>query len=241
MKSPFSFLLKILLSGIIIFSVSSCEELEEIQEELQKAPTPTKNLMQGVWEVTEAYDLEKDTIITDYIKVLFNGFHLSSDNTVVSTAGPMTTYLVYGPNKYSNVTSMISQVFNYAELNWTGGEFFIGSKVQERFTLEMKLEGVGGSNTLNDMLGLIGIEVDCLSEVVYHRFLDVKVDIDESQPDQMVWTFDDATTTFYFLKDDYGDTKAWAGWDIPFRKCRFVLEKRSKSLIDIVTEINESK
>lgn len=239
-----------LLAGLLlIMTLNSCEEIQEELKDLQKAPTPTKNLMLGVWEVTEAYDIsnpDSTVDITEKIKVLFTGFHLSSDNGVNSTAGPMVTYLVYGPNKWTEILSSLNQVFDYAkavvsdEVNLNTGEFFIGKEEQDRFTLEMKLEGVAGSSFVDNILSLFSIEQDLLSPVIYHRFRDVRVDINENQPDMMVWTFDNLTNTYYFTKNEFGDNSLWAGIDFPFRNCEFVLRKKSKSLIDIVKETSEA-
>ena len=102
--------------------------------------TPTKTKMEGVWEVTTVYN-EQSTDITKRVEFPVVAFHLSSDGTIISTSGPLIMYMVYGDNKFTSIASKIDQVFNYASLDFNGGEFFVGGGVQDKFTLEMKLEG----------------------------------------------------------------------------------------------------
>ena len=83
---------------IIILVTFQCEYL--LEEEI-----PTKSNMEGVWEVIEAYD-EDGTPIIDDIAFPVAAFHLSSDNTVLSTAGPMTMYIVYGNSEYVKIASI---------------------------------------------------------------------------------------------------------------------------------------
>ncbi len=209
---------------------STCELEEE-------KPTPTRELMQGVWEITEAYDLEADDTITDKTTVLYSGIHLSSDGTVISTAGPLVTYLVYGDSKWTQISSIVDQVFNYANLSFNGGDYFTkDDRVFDRFTLEMKLEGIGGSKSLEDLLSIFNINEEWMKTVVHHKFYDVKIEVDEDDPDYMVWTFDETTTPSYNTYDYKGDPLTWSGWTAPFRKCKWVLEKRSKSLEELVKE-----
>ena len=116
-----------------------------------KDETPTKTKMEGVWEVTNVYD-ENGVDIISQIEFPVVAFHLSSDNTVISTAGPLAMFIVYGDNKYTSIASHVDQVFNYVSLDFNGGEFFIGGGVQDRFTLEMKLEGLPGQKALTTLI-----------------------------------------------------------------------------------------
>lgn len=221
---------RFILFGLIAFGFYACEK---------DAPIPTKQRMEGaVWVVTEAYDSAGNDIMDKFQNPLIpiTAFHLSSDNTVLSTAGPMITYVVYGDSKWTQVSSIVDQVFNYANLSFNGGEYFVADGVTDRFALEMKLEGIGGSNTLETILNIFNIQAQWLETVVYHKFLDVKVAFNDKN-DRMTWTFDTQTWAKYNMKDQYGEYILWGGWPVTkFSKCRFVLDKKTKKLDDIVSE-----
>jgi hypothetical protein len=100
----------------------------------------------------------------------------------------------------------------------------------------MKLEGIGGTSTLVEILNIFNIQAEWLKEVVYHKFLDVKVSFNESN-DVMTWEFDNQTWAKYNMKDQYGEYVLWGGWPISkFSKCKFELTKKSKTLNDLVSE-----
>jgi hypothetical protein len=127
-------------------------------------------------------------------------------------------------------------VFNYVSLDFNGGEFFVGGGVQDRFTLEMKLEGLPGQKALTTLLDMLGITQDYLDVVIYHKFMDVGVSFDATG-DQMTWNIDNTTTAVYNTKDNYGNYILWQGWPVNnFSKCQIVMKKRSVELKDIVTE-----
>ncbi len=212
-------------AGIMLGTGTSCEKDE----------TPTKQKMEGVWEVTAAYDQNGKNILPQ-LEVPVVAFHLSSDNTVISTAGPMMMYIVYGDNKYTQIASTVDQVFNYASLDFTGGEFFVGDGVQDRFTLEMKLEGLPGQKTLTTLLNLLGISQSWLNVVIYHKFMDVGVSFNYDDT-QMTWDFDNYTKAVYNTKDQYGNYILWQGWPVNnFSRCSFVLKKRSQDISSIVEQ-----
>ncbi len=225
MKRSLSIFILITISFSLFFS--SCDDL--FLEE-----TPTKTRMQGIWKVTEVYS-EGDSLITPRFEFPITAFWLSDDNGVVSTAGPLMMYIVYGDNQYTNIFSKIDQVFDYTGLNYNSGEFFVASGVQERFTLEMKLEGLPGQDALTDLLIMIGINASWLETIVYHKFMDVKVDF--LSDEMMMWTFDVATHAQYNMKDQYGNYVLWEGWPVTgFQQVRIVLTKTVKSLNDVVIE-----
>ncbi len=204
----------------------------------EKDQTPTKTKMEGVWVVKEAYDSSGVSILDKVQNHLIpvTAFYLSSDNTVLSTGGPMATYLVYGDSKWTQISSTLDQIFNYANLSFNGGEFFVADGTPDRFALELKLEGIGGTSTLVEILNIFGIQAEWLKEVVYHKFINVGVTFNETNT-LMTWTWDDQTYAKYNMKDQYGDYILWGGWPInKFSKCKFVLEKKSKSLNDITTD-----
>jgi len=213
---------------VLAFIFTSCEKTDE---------TPTKKRMEGVWQVVEAYDSSGTDIMSKIQGVIpITVVYLTSDNTLLSTFGPLTTYLVYGDTKWTEISSKIDQVFNYANLSFNGGEYFIADGVVDRFTVEMKLEGIGGTSTLVEILNIFNIQAEWLKSVVYHKFLDVKVSFNPTG-DKMTWTFDNTTFARYNMKDQYGDYVLWMGFPTnKFSKSKFVLQKRSKTLQDLVQE-----
>jgi hypothetical protein len=222
--------MKLRFLSAMILSVLFLASCELFQEE-----PPTKSQMEGVWEVTSVITSSNQEIIQQ-LKFPIVAFHLSSDNTVVSTAGPLVMYLVYGENKYAQISSQIDQVFNYATLSFNGGEFFVGGGTQSRFTLEMKIEGVGGVAALTTLLELIGINPTFSVPVIYHKFMDVKVSFSE-RDETMTWELDATTKAVYNTKDSYGNYVLWQGWPVDnFQRCKITLQKRSKDIRDLVQE-----
>lgn len=210
----------------LIITFTACDLIEE--------EPPTKTQMEGVWSVSKAYDTETGQDITSQVNFPITAFQLSSDGTIISTAGPLIMYIVYGDSKYVEIASKIDEVFNYASLDFNGGEFFIGGGVQPRFTLEMKLEGLPGQKALTTLLELLGIGNDYLDVVVYHKFLNVKVDFSEDY-NTMYWEIDSQTTAVYNTKDNQGNYVLWNGWPVnSFSKVQITLEKQVQDLRDLV-------
>lgn len=211
----------------IQFYIVSCD--------LFQSEPPTKELMEGVWEVTSVKTSDGREII-DKVRLVISAFYLASDNTVLSTAGPLMMYIVYGENNYSQITGKLDQVFNYATLNLNGGEFFIGGGTQSTFTLEMKIEGIGGTQTLETLLSLMNIHPTFRVPVVYHKFMDVKVSF-ENKHQKMIWQFDNSTHAVYNTKDQYGNYVLWQGYPVEnFQRCTITLEKRTKDIRDLVRD-----
>ncbi len=212
---------------------ASCEKVEE--------PTPTNELMEGVWELTEAY--EGDSIVTDKVTSFFPSYvHLDNSNSVNSTMGPLFMYIVYGDSKFINITSKMDEVFSYMDVSLTEGEWFIDkNKVVDNFTVEMKLK-FPTMQTLTDIFDLLDVNLpevleDGMDLTIYHRFKYVSIIVDEDYPDEMIWEFTENVAADYNVKDMYGDKVAYTG--IPadgFSKCRLVFSKRVKSITDLVTE-----
>jgi hypothetical protein len=217
-------LFPIMLLAVILFS--SCDDLFKKEQ-------PTKSAMEGVWQADMVVNSEGQDI-TKQLAFPIIAFHLSSDNTVISTAGPLTMFVVYGQNKYTEIASKIDQVFNYAKLSFNGGEFFVGGGVEDRFTLEMKLEGLPGQGALTTLLGMIGIGNDYLDVVIYHKFMDIKVTFRDDYR-SMIWEFDNTTKAIYNTKDKYGNYVLWQGWPVHnFQKCKIYFSKKSTSLKELV-------
>ncbi|MCB0430331.1 MAG: hypothetical protein H6585_01620 [Flavobacteriales bacterium] len=219
----------------IITLLSVCAVLGFIGCEPEKDEVATKSAMEGVWQVTAAYDEAGDTI-TGKIAFPVTAFHLSSDHTIISTAGPMFMHVVYGNSKYTTIAASIDQVFNYAGLDFNGGEFFVAGGAVDRFTIEMKLEGLPGQKALTTLLDLIGVTQDNLDVVVYHKFQNVKVTF-ENDYNTMIWEFDDMTEAVYNTKDNNGNYVLWNGWPISsFMHGKFVLQKKSVDLTQVVKD-----
>lgn len=201
--------------------------------------TPTKDKMEGAWVLTEAYD-QNDTQIVNDISFPITAFHFSSNNTFISTGGPMFMHIVYGGGKYKDILNKIDQVFSYAGLDITGGSWFIDGGDVSRFTIEMNLEGLPGQKSLTDLLGYLGIGSAYFDVTVYHKFRDVKVTFDDAADSVMVWEFDSQTTAVYNTKDKYGDPVIWNGWPVDnFERGRFIFHKRSKDINDLVKEAKQ--
>jgi hypothetical protein len=201
-------------------------------------PVPTRDLMEGVWELTEAYD-QDDSLITDRINSMFPTYvHLDDNNSVNSTAGPLFMYVVYGKSKFVSIASKLDEAFGYADLKFTEGEFFMKKdEVVDRFTIEMKMKFLT-LESLTTILELMGINPPSfIEEVIYHKFINVNVIIDEDNDQYMEWVWDDTTEPTYNIKDEFGNPVLWYGipWE-SFTKGRFVFEKRVKSLTELATE-----
>jgi len=103
----------------------------------------------------------------------------------------------------------------------------------------MKLQSVGGAETLETILSYFGIQSELLNTVVYHRFKNVGIQFpnayEENTPDVMEWTIDKYTTAEYYIKNGEGNLVAWSGWSSnTFSHCTIVLTKRVESLEEIV-------
>jgi len=214
----------------LVYFFSSCEPVEE--------PTPTHDLMQGVWELTEATD-ENDSIITSRVTNLFPTFlHLDDNNSVNSTAGPLFMNIVYGQSDFVTFMSKLDDAFKYADMKLTEGEFFmIKNEVVDRFTIEIKMKFLT-MESLTTILEMIGINPPGFVEaVIYHKFVDVRVEINDDNPDVMIWEFDDITEPRYNIKDEHGDYVSWSGVSVnKFSKITVRWEKRVKSLTELVQE-----
>jgi hypothetical protein len=227
MKTKSSLLVKLSVISFVVVAlfISSCE----------KEKTPTKTLMEGVWTVKHVYDANG----ADHAgKVNFpiTAFWLTSDNSISSTSAPLMMFVVYGDNKYTQIASDIDQVFNYTGVDYTGGEYFVADGVVDKFTLEMKLQGLPGQHALTELLALLNINADFLDVVVYHKFMDVGIDFTDDN-NTMTWTIDDNTTALYNTKNSYGNYVLWGGWPVnQFTRCRIVLEKQVKDLNQVVLD-----
>lgn len=228
-------MLSTVLLATVILVFNSCLE--------EQILTPTNELMQGVWELTEV--TENDSNITSQFSSIFPTFiHLDDMNSVNSTAGPLFMYIVYGKSKFINITSQIDNVFNYSNLSFTNGEWFIDkNEVVENFTLEMKLKFPTTSTitTLFDAMGISfgGVVDDILDAIIYHKFRNVRVEINDDDTETMIWEFDAATTAEYNTKDSQGDYVLFQGTgfsNTSFSKCRIVFKKKVKTLTQLVQE-----
>jgi hypothetical protein len=225
MQNRLTFIAQMAVVTALFIFISAC----------QKDVKPTKSSMEGVWTVSHVYDSDGNDNAGKF-NFPITAFHLSSDNTVIATASPLIMYIVYGDNKYTQIASDIDQVFNYAGLDFNGGEFFGAGGTPDRFTLEMKLEGLPGQKSLTTLLDMLGITNDYLDVVVYHKFIDVGVEF-SADYNTMTWYFDATTTAVYNTKDNTGNYILWGGWPVDnFTRCSVVLQKQTKELTQVVQD-----
>ena len=217
---------------VIPFFLTSCDKEDK--------PTPTNQLMEGVWKVTLVKDAN-DSNITSKVSPLLvpNLIYLNSSNGVSSTAGPLFMYIVYGDSKFISVVSQLDQAFKYSDADFglTMGEWGIKKEeVTDHFSIEMKMK-FPTVQTITDILNMMGISPPAFIEsVIYHRFTNVKVDIDDSNKDEMFWTFDNSTTPIYNIKDENLNYVLWTGVTTSsFSRCTIKLEKQVSSIQDLVT------
>lgn len=222
----------------VMFVISSCEPVED--------PTPTNELMEGVWKITKIVD-ENNEDITQTVTNWFPTFiHLDGQNSVNSTAGPLFMYIVYGKSRFINVASKVDDVFKYANIQLTEGEWFIDkNKVVDNFTVEIKMR-FPTAQTLNDVFTIFNVPApefvqDALDLIVYHRFKYVTVEVNEVTPNEMIWEFNSKVAADYNTKDQYGDKIAYTGIPVSsFSKCRITFAKQVKGINQLTQDaVNE--
>lgn len=223
------------ISTIIAFvCFSSCEKVDE--------PTPTNQLMEGIWKATNITDAN-GVNITDTVTSWFPAFiHLDGNNSVNSTCGPLFMYIVYGKSRFINVASKIDEVFSYANIQLTEGEWFIDkNKVVNNFTVEMKMR-FPTAQTLSQVFQIFNLKLpefaaDALDFVIYHRFKNIIVKIDDKNKDKMIWQFNEDVVADYNTKNKYGDKVAYEGISpTSFSKCTIVFEKQTKSITELTQQ-----
>ncbi|HBS86322.1 MAG: hypothetical protein A2W91_19100 [Bacteroidetes bacterium GWF2_38_335] len=222
-----------LIAGIV--TITSCEDPED--------PTPTNELMEGVWEMNSLYDNTTSGEKKDSVVAFFpQWIHMDDMNSVNSTLGPLFMWIVYGDSKFISVTSKIDEVFKYADLQLTEGEWFIDkNKVVDNFTIEIKMK-FPTMETVTEIFDIFNIDLpefaeDAMDLVIYHKFKYVGVTINDDNPDKMVWTFGEGVQPTYNTKDQYGDPVLYHGLDVnPFSECTITFERKAKSLTDLIQE-----
>jgi hypothetical protein len=227
---------------IMLFSALSVNTSCTLEEWI----TPTNELMLGVWEMETV--TEDGVDVTSEFNSLFPTYvHLDDMNSVNSTAGPLFMYLVYGKSKFISVTSNLDQVFDYANLTFTTGEWFIDkNETVDRFTVEVKLK-FPGTSTLENLLNTMGISLgsavdDILDAVIYHKFRNVKIEINDVFPETMTFEFDHITTAEYNTKNAQGDYVLYQGSGFSvdsFSRCRITFSKKVKTLTELVQDHSE--
>lgn len=220
---------------LVVFMVFTSCEKEEV-------PTPTNTLMEGIWKATKITD-EAGNNITDTVTSWFPAFiHLDGNNSVNSTCGPLFTYIVYGKSRFINVASKIDEVFSYANIQLTEGEWFIDkNKVVNNFTIEMKMR-FPTAETLHQVFALFNLQLpefaaDALDFVIYHRFKNIVVAIDDKDKEKMTWYFNSDVIADYNTKNKYGDKVVYQGISpTTFSKCAIVFEKQTKSITELTQQ-----
>lgn len=196
--------------------------------------TPTKQKMQGTWVLTQATDAQ-GMDITQKVSFPITAIQLSDDNGMVGTMGPMFTYLVYGGSNWVEASAKMDQLFDYANVRFNTGEFFVADGVVDNFTVEAKLQAtaIAGGSSLIDILKIFGVNTSFLQQTVYHKFVNVVVKFNGN--DTMIWEFDSLTKASYNYKNSTGDFVSWNGWPTnSFQKCQFVFTRKTLKLEDIV-------
>ena len=217
----------------IAFLFSSCKK--------EKEPTPTNQLMEGVWKVVEVRDANDSNVTTKVSPLLVpNLIQFNSTNGVISTSGPLFMYIVYGDSKFMNIASQLDQAFKYSDSNFglTEGEWgILKEKVTDNFTIEMKLK-FPTVQTIEDILNMMGINPPAFFEsVIYHKFMKVKVQIDDNNKDEMWWDFNNETIPEYNIKDQYLHYVLWTGVSTSsFSRCRVRLQKQVSTIQQMVTD-----
>ena len=218
---------------IVPFFFTSCEK--------ENNPTPTNELMEGVWKITMVKDAN-DSNITSRVSPLLvpNLVHLNSTNGVNSTAGPFFMYLVYGDSKFMNVVSQLDQAFKYGDSNFglTEGEWgIVKEEVVDHFTIEMKLK-FPTVQTIEDILNMMGISPPAFIEsVIYHKFKNVGVTISDDNKDEMWWYFDELTVPVYNIKNADLEYVLWTGVSTnTFSRCKVKLERQVSTIQQMVTD-----
>lgn len=206
--------------------LTSCEPIE--------APTPTKTLMRGNWELIEATDSTGD--ITRKIAFPITVMQLSDDDAITGTIGPMFTRIVYGPSKWIEAMAKFDQVWDYANFQFNNGDYWVGKDVQQRFTVEARLKATTsiGGTAFTDLLSILGVNSQWFDHTIYHKFQDVKIDFSENN-NVMTWTFDDQTVGIYNKKDSNGNYVLWRGWPVEkFLRSKYVFRKRTQGITELV-------
>ena len=219
-----SILKRVLLLAVVAITFSSCE----------LDTTSTKQQMQGTWVLTQATDAQGADIIKK-INFPITAFQLNNSNGMMGTVGPMFTYIVYGGSKWTSTMGKLDQAFDYANMRFDDGEFFLKEGTVNNFTVEAKLQATSsiGGGALVDILKIFGVNSSYLEQTIYHKFVNVAVEF--SGKDTMIWTFNNDTQAFYNWKDSEGKLVSWGGWPTSgFQKCQFVFSRKTLKLDEIV-------
>ncbi len=225
-------MLKLTAMTLLIGLISSCTVLENLVEE----ETPTTDRIQGVWEATSVLEIGTDTLdILDTLNLRIPSYiHIKENTHFSSTAGPLFLYLVYGKSKWTQVTSKIDQLFDYAKITTTDGRWFCGPQVVDVFTPEVTLS-FPSSQTFKTILDVFGVGNGYLDTYIEHKFKDVSITFEGD--DTMYWEWTDMTEGVYNKLNNHGDPILWSGWDATrFSRCRIKFEKRVKTLTTLIDE-----
>jgi hypothetical protein len=215
----------------LLLCISACQK-EEVEP-------PTKVLMQGTWELTAATDGAGNNIL-GIVAFPVTAIQLTDDNGMVGTQGPLFTYSVYGGSQWVTANAKIKQAFDYANFRFNTGEYFVEAGNPTRFTVEAKLQATALAGGLTDVLTIMGVGQGWLQQVIYHKFINVKVTVpkidNSKERNTMIWEFDNETTAAYNYKDGQGNILLWGGWPVNnFSKGTYTFTKRISGLNDIVT------
>lgn len=231
-------LIILVLSFSII--VSSCKKKEE------EDPTPTNELMEGVWKLESIVE-ENGPNITDTVTGWFPTFiQLNDANGFLSTAGPLWMYLVYGRSEFINISSKIDEVFNYGDLEMSLGDWYIDkNKVVDNFTLKARLR-FPALETVNEIYEILPFDppefvADAIDLIIYHRFKNIGVSINDDDPDKMVWIIDNEVVADYNTVNNVGDPVVYVGVNPSnFSHCTITFKRAVKSLNDLAADAHSA-
>jgi len=232
---------KLTVLALLVGMFSGCTWLLESLDD----PTPTATLMEGVWEVTAVYNMDDgadskvnmvDSIGLGYGNVQVPFYvHMLEDGDVHTTAGPLFLYLVYGNSNYTNFFGKLDEVFKYNDLETTNGDWLIQDGIQDDFEIQMKLMPPS-MGSLTSILELFGVNTQKIRTFLQHHFSNVTVEIDDSDPDTMVWEWtDDVTGTYFTQGSSLLKSDPWLGFDATrYTRCRIVFEKKVGTIQDLI-------
>ncbi len=224
-------MMKLIGAALLLSMFTSCSLVDELIEE----ETPTKTKMQGVWQVVEVKEIGTDTLdILDTLNLKVPSYiHIKENTHFASSAGPLFLYIVYGRSKWTQVTSKIDQLFDYANLTTTDGRWFSGGGVVETFTPQVTLS-FPSSAAFKTVLGLFGVGNGHLDTYIEHKFKDVSISF--TNDDTMYWEWTELTDGEYNKLDDQGDPVLWHGWEAEeYSRCRLKLVKRVGTLTELIS------
>lgn len=229
-------IVKLVGVALLLGMFSGCGVLDSLDD-----PTPTETLMEGVWEVTAVYDMGASDPAVNMLDSIGLGYNtrkvpqymkLSEDGYIQTTAGPLFLYLVYGNKNWTNFFGKLDDVFKYADLEFTNGNWAIDNGVVSDFDIRITLMPPS-MKTFTSILELFGVNTQQIKSYLLHEFLNVDVTVKGSNRMEWEWT-NDVLATYFTSGDNFTEEK-WLGFEASkYTRCKIVFEKRAGTLQDLV-------